>query len=171
MNQKSLFGIALIALGIVLFSAKGHALHMGSLFGYFWPSLFVLPLGVFFHWLYFSMTGRRGAGLLIPGGILLVSGVVCQLAMLFDLWGVLWPGFLLAVSAGLFEFYWFGGRNRWLLIPINILFVLSLLFFALFSLGALWNGLFGSRPIAAIVLIAAGALLFFTGGRSKNTPL
>ncbi|KIL37846.1 membrane protein [Gordoniibacillus kamchatkensis] len=171
MNQKSFFGVILIAIGIILFSVKGEALHAGSLFGYFWPSLFVLPLGVFFHWLYFSMTGRRGSGLLIPGGILLVSGIVCQLAMLFDLWGVLWPGFLLAVAAGLFEFYWFGGRNRWLLIPINILFVLSLLFFALFSLGALWNSLFGSRPILAIVLIAAGALLFLSSGRNKNTQL
>lgn len=171
MNQKSLFGIALIALGIILYSVKGDTLETGSLFGYFWPSLFVLPLGVFFHWLYFSMLGRRAPGVLIPGGILLVSGVMCQLAMLFDLWGVLWPGFLLAVSAGLFEFYWFGGRNRWLLIPINILFVLSLLFFALFSIGALWNGLFGSRTILAGVLIAAGALLFFGSGRSRNTPM
>lgn len=170
MNQKSLFGIGLIALGILLFTTREHTLSTGSLFGYFWPSLFVMPLGIFFHWLYFGMTGRRGTGLLIPGGILLVAGIFFQLSMLFDLWGVLWPGFLLAVSAGLFEFYWFGGRNRWLLIPINILFVLSLLFFALFSVGALWNGLFGSSPILAIVLIAAGALLFLSGGRKKNAP-
>jgi hypothetical protein len=171
MNRNSFFGFALIALGILLFTAKGHSLQTGSLFAYFWPSMFVLPLAVFFHWMYFSMTGRRGAGLLIPGGILLVSGLVCQVAMLFDLWSVLWPGFLLAVSVGLFEFYWFGGRNRWLLIPINILLVLSLLFFAVFALGALWNGLFGSRSVLAVVLIAAGALLFFVGGRGRNTQL
>jgi hypothetical protein len=91
--------------------------------------------------------------------------------MLFDLWAYLWPGFLLAVSAGLFEFYWFGGRNRWLLIPINILFVLSLLFFALFSIGAIWNGLFGGSPVLAIILIIGGTLLFFTNGRSKNARL
>jgi hypothetical protein len=170
-NPRSLAGILLVVLGIVMFSMKGTELHPGSLFGYFWPSLFVLPLGVFFHWMYFSMTGRRAPGLLIPGGILLVAGIVCQLSMLFDLWAYLWPGFLLAVSAGLFEFYWFGGRNRWLLIPINILFVLSLLFFALFSIGAIWNGLFGGSPVLAILLIAGGTVLFFTNGRKKNARL
>ncbi|MFC0211025.1 hypothetical protein ACFFK0_00955 [Paenibacillus chartarius] len=168
MNRNALLGLGLIALGIILFTVRGETYSVGTLFGLFWPSMFVLPLGVFFHWLYFGMTGRRGAGLLVPGGILLVSGVVCQIAMLFDLWSVMWPGFLFAVSVGLFELYWFGGRNRWLLIPINILLVLSLLFFALFSLGALWNGLSAGQPIIAVVLIAAGVLLFFRTGSSRN---
>ncbi|WP_248929102.1 hypothetical protein [Paenibacillus hamazuiensis] len=168
MNQRALFGIVLAALGILLFTAKDHTLQTGSLFAYFWPSLFMLPLGVFFHWLYFSLTGRRGAGLLIPGGILLVAGVVCQLAMLFDLWHVLWPGFMFAVSVGLFEFYWFGGRNRWLLIPINILLVMSLMFFTLLSIGALWNEFLGSRSIIAIVLVVVGILVAFSGKRSRS---
>lgn len=166
MNPRSFAGILLVVLGIVMFSMKGTELQPGSLFGYFWPSLFVLPLGVLFHWLYFGMTGRRGAGLLIPGGILLIVGLVCQVSMLFDLWQYMWPGFILAVAVGLFEFYWFGGRNRWLLIPINILFALSMLFFGLFSLGAIWNGLFGGSPVLAIILIVAGTVLFFANKSS-----
>ncbi|MDU5949534.1 MAG: hypothetical protein E6Z15_21040, partial [Paenibacillus macerans] len=55
------------------------------------------------------------------------------------------------------EFYWFGDRNRYLLIPINILTVLSLLFFAVFSLGNLYNRLIFGQPVLAIALIAIGA--------------
>ncbi|MCD1259814.1 hypothetical protein B5M42_013320 [Paenibacillus athensensis] len=135
--------------------------HTGSIFTYFWPSLFVLPLGVFFHWLYFFILQRRGVGVLVPGGILFTAGIVCQLSMLFDLWHLLWPGFILAVAVGLFELYWFGGRNKWLLIPINILAVLAVVFFGVFSVGYLLGSLFGGQPILAIVLIAAGAAVLF----------
>ncbi|GJM84097.1 hypothetical protein HMSSN139_65930 [Paenibacillus sp. HMSSN-139] len=57
----------------------------------------------------------------------------------------------------MFEFYWFGNRNKYLLIPINILTVLSLLFFAVFSLGSLYNRLIFGQPVLAIALIAIGA--------------
>ncbi|ULL14859.1 hypothetical protein DVH26_10625 [Paenibacillus sp. H1-7] len=152
-------GAVLILLGAGIFLNQGNPIDIGTIFEYYWPALFVIPLGLFFHWLYFSMTAPRAAGLLIPGGIIFTSGVVCQISMLFDSWELMWPGFLLAVAAGLFEFYWFGNRNRYLMIPITILTVLSLLFFAVFTLGTIFNHLVLGGPVFAIALILIGAIM------------
>ncbi|MDO7906355.1 hypothetical protein Q5741_07980 [Paenibacillus sp. JX-17] len=161
MNKRMIAGTLMLLLGVCLFLNQGESFGTGKLFGYFWPVIFVIPLGLFFHWMYFSMTDRRGTGLLIPGGILLVAGLVCQYSMLFDAWHYMWPGFILAAAVGLFEFYWFGTRNRWLLIPINILTVASLLFFAVFTLGSLFSQSFAGQPWIAFILVAAGAGLLF----------
>lgn len=158
MRLRIIVGAVLMLLGAFLFLNRGETFDTGSIFAYFWPSLFVIPLGLFFHWMYFYMVGRKGVGLLIPGGILFTSGIVCQIAMLFDSWAYMWPGFIMAVAVGLFEFYWFGSRNKWLFIPINILIVLSVLFFIIFSAGAFLNQLAG-QPVVAIVILLAGALL------------
>jgi hypothetical protein len=166
MNIRTIMGPLIILLGIFLLLKRGESFGAGDLIGYFWPSLFVIPLGLLFHWLYFQMTDRRGVGVLIPGGILLTVGAVCQISMLFSNWSVTWPGFILAAAVGLFEFYWFGGRNKWLLIPINILTVLSILFFAVFSLGALFNSMILGQPILAILLILVG--VWFVFGRTEH---
>jgi len=165
MNVRVISGAALILLGAFLFMNRGETYGAGELFEYFWPSMFVLPLGLLFHWLYFGVTNRRGVGLLVPAGILTTVGVVCQLSMLYDAWEILWPGFILAVAVGLFELYWFGGRNKWLLIPIQILTVLSLLFFAVFSVGSLFSFLSG-KPYLALLMVAIGAVLLI--GRKKQ---
>ncbi|QAY67639.1 hypothetical protein [Paenibacillus protaetiae] len=163
MNKRSILASFLILLGVCLMLAKGDSLNPGQMIGLFWPTLFVIPLSLFFHWLYFFMLAPKGSGVLIPGGVLMTTGVVCQIAMLMGNWEYMWPGFILAPAVGLFEFYWFGPRNKWLLIPINILTILSLLFFALFSLGTLFNQLMGGgKTIAAAVLILAGALVLFS---------
>jgi hypothetical protein len=164
--KRSIIGAVLILLGAGLYLNQGNPVGVGTIFGYFWPSLFVIPLGLFFHWLYFSMTAPRAVGLLIPGGIVLTAGIVCQISMLFDSWEVMWPGFILAVAIGLFEFYWFGSRNRFMMIPISILTVLSLLFFAVFALGTLFNQLVVSGPFLAIALVVLGVFAII-GGKSK----
>ncbi|CAM3615866.1 hypothetical protein [Marinicrinis lubricantis] len=158
MNIRTISGAVLILLGAFIFLNDGGNIGAGTIFGYFWPSLFVIPLALFFHWLYFSMLGRRGVGVLIPGGILFTAGIICQIAMLFDNWSYMWPGFILAPAVGLFEFYWFGNRNKWLLVPINILMVLSILFFAVFSVGSLFNQV-ASQPMIAILMIVIGAVI------------
>lgn len=159
MNIRSLIGPVLIILGVLLFFNPGKTFGVGTIFTYFWPSMFVIPVGILLHWLYFIMTDRRGVGLLIPGGILVTAGIVCQISMLFHAWSYMWPGFILAVAVGLVEFYWFGGRNRWMLIPISILTTLSLLFFAVFSIGELFSHSFLGQPTIAVALIVAGALM------------
>lgn len=166
MNIRTIMGPLIILLGIFLLLNRGETFGAGELIGYFWPSIFVIPLGLLFHWLFFTMTDRRGSGLLIPGGILLTAGVVCQVSMLFGNWEVTWPGFILAPAIGLFEFYWFGTRNKWLLIPINILTVLSILFFTVFTLGSLFNSMILGQPILAILLILVGVWIVF--GRKQH---
>ncbi|MFM9330512.1 hypothetical protein [Paenibacillus mesotrionivorans] len=167
MDRKALGGILLILAGVLMFAGKGNPIDPGFVFGNFWASLFIIPLGLFFHWLYFFATGRKGTGLLIPGGTLLVAGVVCQVSMLFDIWEYTWPGFPLAVAFGLLEFYWFSGRNRWLLIPIFILTSVSVLFFAIFALGGLTSFHVMGQSAAAIVLIAAGLFLMLGKKRER----
>jgi hypothetical protein len=163
--NRIIAGAVLILLGVGLYLNQGHPIGVGTIFGHFWPSLFVIPLGLFFHWLYFGMTAPRAPGLLIPGGIIFTAGIVGQISMLFDSWGLTWPGFILAVAVGLFEFYFFGGRNRYLLIPINILMVLSLLFFGVFTLGAIFTHLVVGGPILAIILVLLGAYTLIGGKR------
>jgi hypothetical protein len=165
MAKRTILAPLLILLGVYLILNQGGSLGPGTIFATFWPTLFVIPLGLFFHWLYFSMIGR-GIGLLVPGGILLTAGIVSQIAMLFGNWSTMWPGFILAVAVGLFELYWFGGRNKWLLIPINILTVISLLFFSVMSIGTMLNSLSFVQPFVAIVLIMGGAWIIV--GRKKR---
>lgn len=166
MVKKAIIGPVLMLLGVYFLINPAGAMSTGYIFAHFWPTLFVIPLGLFFHWLYFSMLTRKGIGLLIPGGILLVAGIVCQVAMLLDNWGNMWPGFLLAVGAGLFEFYWFGNRNKWLLIPIYILTILSILFFIVFSLGSMMKETLFGQPILAILLVMAGFVLMMSRKKS-----
>ncbi|TYP75412.1 hypothetical protein [Paenibacillus methanolicus] len=167
-NRNAILGPLLILLGIFMFFRGQVDWGTGTIFEYFWPTLFVIPTGLFMHWLYFGLLQRRGVGVLVPGGILLTVGAVCQLATLFDSWHIMWPGFLLAPAVGLFELYWFGGRNKWLLIPINILTVLSVLFFAVFSVGALLGTVLGGQPMIAGALIVVGGLVFLTRKRGHH---
>lgn len=166
MDKRALSGVLLIGLGLLLFAARGNVMEPGYVFAYFWPIIFVIPLGILFHWMYFFAARRKGAGLLIPGGILLVGGLVCQLSMLFNWWSYLWPGFPLAVAFGLLEFYWFGGRNKWILIPVFILGGASLVFFTVFTLGTIISFQIFGQSSAAIVLIALG--LFLMLGNRKH---
>ncbi|WP_020619971.1 hypothetical protein [Paenibacillus daejeonensis] len=159
MQRKAVLGAVLLLFGVFLFLGQSINYSTGQLFAYFWPTLFVIPLGLFFHWMYFSLIGRNGVGLLIPGGILITAGFICQIAMLFNNWYYMWPGFILAPAVGLFEFYWFGYRNKWILLPVQILTVLSLLFFAIFTAGGLLSQLSGGQSAIGLLLIVAGAYL------------
>ncbi|WP_322907811.1 hypothetical protein [Paenibacillus campi] len=161
MIKRAIIAPVLLLLGVYLFLNPGGSGNAGEIFAIFWPTLFVIPLGLFLHWLTFSLVGRQGIGMLIPGGILIVGGLVSQIAQMFGLWGMMWPGFILAVAVGLFEFYWFGTRNKWLLIPINLLTVLSLLFFAVFSIDSVLSRFVFVQPLVAVALLLGGAWMMF----------
>ncbi|RUS49025.1 hypothetical protein [Cohnella sp. AR92] len=168
LNRGWLPGVLLVVLGILLFFQGDRSFDAGNVFAYGWPTMFVIPLGVFFHWMYFYMLNRKGVGMLVPGGILLVDGIVFQLSALTDSWSFTWPGYIFAVAFGLFELYWFGSRNRWLLIPITILTALSMLFFTVFSIGYLFSNLAHSRPILAAALILIGGLFILSRKREQQ---
>mgnify|MGYP007125560180 FL=1 len=150
-----------------MFFMRDQTVSAGTIFAYFWPTLFVIPVGMLLHWLYFGVFGRGSVGVLVPAGIITTVGLVCQIAMLTDGWSYLWPGFILAMAVGLFELYWFGGRHKGLLIPINILTALSIIFFVAFSLGNLLGKLALGQSYIAILLILAGAFLI---AARRNTP-
>lgn len=165
--MRVIISAVLILLGLFLLLNPGQTFGAGEIIALFWPIMFAIPLSILFHWMYFAMTKRKAPGLLIPGGILFTVGIVCQIGMLFDNWHYIWPGFVLAPAIGLFEFYWFGGRNKWLLIPISILTVLSAFFFIIFTISHLFNQ-FAGQPIIAIVFMVVGIALLFSYRKSSN---
>ncbi len=158
-------GVVLIVLGVLfllsnfgLFEIYFDVFDIGFLFAHFWPMFLIIP-GVVFHYAYFRAKAPD-AGLLVPGGILLVTGLTCQISMLFDLWSFMWPGFILAVAVGLFELYLFGTREKGLLIPVFILGGLSLIFFT-FSLGSSWV----LRTYLVPIILIVGGILIVTRNR------
>jgi hypothetical protein len=167
MKGRTVAGALLILLGACLFFMQDEAVSVGTIFARFWPTMFVIPVGILLHWLYFGVFGRSAVGVLVPAGIITTAGIVCQIATLTDGWSYLWPGFILAVAVGLFELYWFSGRNKALLIPINILAGLSVIFFVAFSLGQLLGRLALGQSYIAILLILAGAFLI---AARRNAP-
>ncbi len=139
---------------------------LGNLIGKFWPSLFLLIPGLLFHYGFFS--GRRkDPGLLVPGGILLVLGVVFQINMLFGAWDITWPAYIFAVAFGLFELYAFGNREKGLLVPVGILGGLSVIFFFSFSMKELFD-LSTRQYLVPAILIVIGLLVLFGGRRKKE---
>ncbi|MFD2171904.1 hypothetical protein [Tumebacillus lipolyticus] len=169
--ERKWIGGTLIALGLLFLIGQAGLLDNwitpGEMIALFWPTLFVIPLGIAFH-LGFFFGGRHLAGLLVPGGILLGTGVVSQFATLFDGWSYMWPGYLASVALGLFELYLFGIRQPALLIPVGILGGLSVIFFAIFGLGQI--GSLGRYALAGL-LIAFGVLVLSRGegkGRVKR---
>lgn len=164
MNKRNniVIGLIFVALGLMFMLNNMKIFNIfeifdiGFLMSYFWATLFIIIPSILMHSAYFS--GRKdGAGILVPAGILLGVGVTCQISMLFNLWGVLWPGFILSVALGLFELYLFGTREKGLLIPVGILSGLSLIFFTTISLKQLHL----KGYIVPVVFILAGIMIMF----------
>ena len=129
-------GILFLMKNMEIFDPIWRVFNLGALLSRFWPALFLLLPGLLFHYNYFS-GNRRNPGVLVPGGILLVLGLVFQFNMLFGGWDITWPLIIFSVAFGLFELYIFGDREKGLLIPVGILGGLSFLFFFSFSLSKL----------------------------------
>ena len=115
-----------------------------------------LLIGIFFEVQYFSE--RKEPGILVPGGILTVIGVLVLLEHFFGdgLSEYIWPFYISAPAVGLFQFYWFGKRDRALLVPVSILSVVCLI--------SLMIALYKIPPfsfILPILLLAIGCYLFY----------
>ena len=156
------WGATLIIIGaFLILSNLGIVPKFGRLIGIFWPMIIIFG-ALMFHVGYY--TNRKNVGLLVPGGILLTVGVVCQSAMLWDIWGFMWPGFILAPAVGLFELYLFGKQSKGLLIPVGILTGLSLIFFSMTfnTLGTM------ARYIIPAMLIFIGVVVLTKDKRSQQ---
>ena len=160
--ERRVVGLILIVVGLLF--ALGTTDIIQWSWEMLWPLFLLLPsLG--FHASFF-LTGARksAAGLLVPGGILLVLSLLFFWCNIFgwDWLGSLWPVFMLAPAFGLFELYLFGGRNPALLIPVLILTIVALAFLGINVL----TGLFGSA--LGVILVLVGAYFLFFGKKKKD---
>jgi len=159
MNRSSYFsGMAIIVVGIVLLLGKiGIFDFIGSMI---WP-IFVLLLGLFFHFLFFA----KGipSGVLVPGGILTFYSFMFIYCNIFgwDSMRYLWPGFIMGVAIGLFETYYFDpNKPKAAFIGSAILATIAAIFFSFTLL--LTSGIY----IVAAALIILG--LAMIRGRPNN---
>lgn len=171
MNNKRhgtmIIGIVLILLGVLyfldntgIFEIYFDIFDIGFVISNFWPMVLII-IGLAFQYSFFSAK-TSDAGILVPGGILLVSGLTCQLSTLFHLWGYLWPGFMFAVAVGLFELYVFGTKEKGLLVPVFILGGLSLIFFMI-QLGRIS---FLQTYLIPLILILGGVMIVVKNRRN-----
>lgn len=171
-RNKVFLGILLIVVGVFVLLNNMNVLpdffsifNIGFIISKLWPILFLILPGIAFHISFFN--GRdQNAGLLVPGGILIVTGIVLFLSQTFSAWHILWPGFILAVAVGLFELYLFGNKEEGLLIPVTILGSISLIFFSI-NLG-IWLGFNITKYFIPAILIIIGIIMIFRNRPDKN---
>ena len=154
-----LFGLFLLFIGVLLILANFGVIEI--VWDNLWP-LFLLIPGIVFELSYFIY--RKDAGLLVPGGILITYGLLFLVNVIYG-WHLmenLWPIFLLGVAIGLLQAYLFGGREKYLLIPVGILGAISLFF--------LINNLvfIDFRLLAGILLVLIGIWIIFKKIKSNN---
>ena len=119
-----------------------------------WPAFLLIP-AIAFHFFFFMNPRPNRAGLLVPGGILLVYAPLFFFSQIFmdgDM-STTWPFFLIGPAVGLTELYIFGGRKKGLLIPIGILTTVAVVFLAANLLSSQVGGLLG------LLLIVLGGYL------------
>lgn len=149
-NRYSI-GILIAAVGLILLLGK-----LG-IFGFFWGLLWpliILGVGLLLHMLYFNRV--LPSIMLVPGGILVTVSILFLLCTLFSwkLMGILWPGFILAVAIGLYEYYMFDKHSpRGTFILAIIVAAVAAVCFGLTILSVV--GVY----VVAVVLIAAGVYM------------
>ncbi len=164
-TRRNVFlGSIFIITGFLVFAVNVNLISVNEIFADFWPVLFVIVPGLIMHLAYFSRIVP--VGILVPGGILLFTGIVLQVSGSFNMWDVMWPGYMMSVALGLFELYLFGAREKGLLIPVSILGGLSLIFYS-FTLGDFIGSEYRNY-IVSFILIVSGIFLIFKGGLGKK---
>ncbi|MBU3196196.1 LiaI-LiaF-like domain-containing protein [Clostridium algidicarnis] len=153
-----IFGIILILLGLSALINRIFFIDILS-FRNLWP-LFLLVPGILFEVKYFET--RKDPGMLVPGGILTTLGTLFLIENIssFHLKKYIWPLYPLSVAIGLFQLYWFGNREKGLLIPIFILTIVSVMSI----LNQVFNKFFywmDYKLLFPIILIGIGLYVLF----------
>ncbi|GED69192.1 hypothetical protein BRE01_28940 [Brevibacillus reuszeri] len=150
--MRQIGGYLLIGIGAIFVMAT--YLNIPLAIDKLWPAFLLIP-AIAFHFFFFMDPKPQRAGLLVPGGILLVYAplfFVSQIFMDGDM-SKTWPFFLIGPAFGLTELYIFGGRKKGLLIPISILTTVALVFLAANLLSSQVGGILG------LLLIVLGGYL------------
>jgi hypothetical protein len=157
-------GLSLLFIGVLIILANFGVIEI--VWDNLWPLFFLIP-GILFELSYFIYRkddGNRGgigdfpgSSLLVLGGIFITYGLLFCVNVIYGwyLMEYLWPIFLLGVAIGLLQAYLFGGREKYLLIPVGILGAISL-FFLINNLLFIDFGL-----LAGIVLLVIGIWIIF----------
>jgi len=155
-NSSYVLGIFLIILGVFILIIQSGYVNWAN----FWPFILIIGGTLFFFGFFLN---RKNFGLLMPGAILLITGMLFQY-LNHTHWHYmeeLWPTFILAPGLGLLLMFLFGPKGNALWIPGSILVTLALIFYARFCY------FFRYWPI---VLILVGLYLIFSGfGKKENT--
>jgi hypothetical protein len=148
MKTTMIIGILLVLLGV---------LFLGPAFGLFtlahiWPAILLL-VGVGFFMAFFA--APKLYGLLMPGAVLLISGIpllICSLSGDWYQMSRLWPIFIISISIGFFLMYFLGKRQNGLFVPAFILLSLGIVSFLIFNY---------IKYIFPILFLASGLILIF----------
>lgn len=163
MNESDSRTKVIIAAILIIIGAAGildQVFHIRIFsMNHLWP-IFVLAIGITFEWSYFST--RRSPGLLVPGGILVTLGLL----FLFETcthWkfsDYTWPVYLLAPAIGLFQLYWYGKKEKGLLIPVGMLAGIALISFCQEIIDGFFSFI-DSSVIWSIALVVVGIYILF----------
>lgn len=157
-SQSKVLGFILVIIGILAILSQFFHISIFNISNFWF--LFILVPGLCFEVAYFSR--RKEPGLLVPGGILTVLGLLFFFESMTG-WrfaAVTWPIYPLAVATGLFQLYWFGGKEKALLIPVGILTIVPLLGITAQIFGSIFYWLNNSL-LVPIVLIVFGLFIIF----------
>jgi hypothetical protein len=148
--NSMVWGTVLLLAGLVLTLGQ---LRIIDLSGDMTVPILLLAVSVVFHLYYFLSSGRN-EGLLVPGGIMLVYGLLFLSVAKFNCsMNQMWPLFILGPALGLFELYVFSKGTKGSMVPVFILTVIG----GGFLLMNFYNMSFAI--IIAIVLIVLGVTL------------
>lgn len=162
------WGAILILLGVL--GLLDGLLNLNLLtMGNFWPAI-ILGIGFIFEYGYFS--DKKNPGLLVPGGIMTVLGLLFFFETFTD-WNFseyTWPIYILAVAFGLFQLYIASGKPVGLLIPISILSGISFIFILIMIYNRFfWQ--YGIQLFWGVLLIAAGILVIVRSSFKWNRKM
>lgn len=163
MKRRNYFwGILLILVGGIGILDRGFDIKIFSyaISGY----LVLLALGLVFE-LSFFLGKNIGAGVLVPGGILITLGVMRLLEYFTKGECSIYFGAvsILSVAIGLGQLYWFGGRNKGLLIPICVLTVVSII--SMLSVTFRWINL---GLVFPVILVVTGGYILYNNSRNSE---
>lgn len=122
-TSKMFWGILCILFGILLLANYIFDINLLQMHN-LWP-LFVLIPGLCFESIFY--TTKKIPALLIPGGILSVIGMLFFVEIItnWELSAYTWPIYIVSVVVGLFQFYFFIGKPKVLLVIISILSIIA----------------------------------------------
>lgn len=157
-SQSKVLGAILVIIGLLAILSQIFHISIFNIDNLWF--LFILVPGLYFEFTYF--TTKREPGILVPGGILTTIGLLFCFEILtgWQFSAYTWPIYPLAVAIGLFQLYWFGGKERALLIPVGILSTIA----AAGLIGCLFNQIFywlNGSLLIPIILVIFGLFIIF----------